>query len=182
MPMAKVRAPVSSETAKENMKQTVTRNIPAIPTQELPAEPAAQRWSGICVGGGWLSLSAKPALAGGKLDEQMMNVTCVAVLLKDDEDWNRLQMAYASRDLDVIKLPFSCSKLDVETLDDTDAESLRGVSRICDALQDGHSVLIHCAAGLHRTGVVAYMLLRMLGKSKNETLRLATLHVGLEER
>ncbi len=31
-----------------------------------------------------------------------------------------------------------------------------------------HQVLIHCAAGIHRTGIVAYTLMRMDGKSEEE--------------
>ena len=35
-------------------------------------------------------------------------------------------------------------------------------------LENEETVLIHCAAGIHRTGVVAYTLLRMDGKDKKE--------------
>ena len=30
--------------------------------------------------------------------------------------------------------------------------------------------MLHCAAGIHRTGTIAYTLLRMSGKSDNESL------------
>ena len=133
----------------------------------LPPQVAAQ-------GGGWLNLSPKPPLAEARLEKHLEGVTCVAVLLKEDEDWGDLQTAYESRDLDVIKLPLSCTNLEVQPMDDRDERSLRDVSRICDALQDGQSVLIHCAAGQHRTGVVAYMVLRMLGMSQEDTLTLVS--------
>jgi len=32
-------------------------------------------------------------------------------------------------------------------------------------LQDKHKVLIHCAAGIHRTGTISYTLMRRTGKS-----------------
>ena len=122
-------------------------------------------------------MSPKPPLADARLDKHLDNAKCVAVLLKEDEDWGALQTAYESRLqrddsplLDVIWLPLSCSNLEVQPMDERDERSLREVSRICDALQKRQSVLIHCSAGQHRTGIVAYMVLRMLGLSREDTL------------
>jgi protein-tyrosine phosphatase len=39
-------------------------------------------------------------------------------------------------------------------------------------LDDGDSILIHCAAGIHRTGMLAYGLLRWRGYGKAEALDL----------
>ena len=39
-----------------------------------------------------------------------------------------------------------------------------------DLLMNGQKLLIHCAAGIHRTGFVTYNLLRLCGHSKEETI------------
>ena len=165
-----MRAAVSRGVRTGGCRRAKAAELAAEPTAEPAAEATAEPASRICVGGGWLTLSPKPPLAEAKLDKHLVNVTCVAVLLKEDEDWGDLQTAYESRGLDVIWLPLSCSKLEVQPMDERDERSLREVSRIRDALQEGQSVLIHCSAGLHRTGIVAYMVLRMLGLSREDTL------------
>jgi protein-tyrosine phosphatase len=49
---------------------------------------------------------------------------------------------------------------------------LNGLPNLWNALERGRSVLIHCAAGIHRTGMVAYGLLRWCGHSADEALTL----------
>ena len=39
-------------------------------------------------------------------------------------------------------------------------------------LQQGHKIYIHCSAGIHRTGMITYGLLRYLGKDTNEAKQL----------
>jgi protein-tyrosine phosphatase len=39
-------------------------------------------------------------------------------------------------------------------------------------LDDGNSLLIHCSAGIHRTGTVAYALLRWRGVERDEAMRI----------
>lgn len=52
-----------------------------------------------------------------------------------------------------------------------DKESLARVQEIVELLQNGESVVVHCAAGLHRTGIVCYMALRLLGHSAEDSLQ-----------
>lgn len=40
---------------------------------------------------------------------------------------------------------------------------LEKVTQICEALEKGAKVLFHCAAGLHRTGMISYTCLLYLG-------------------
>jgi len=43
--------------------------------------------------------------------------------------------------------------------------------RVQELLEDpGHTVHLHCAAGIHRTGMVAYGALRLMGWTENEAL------------
>ena len=41
--------------------------------------------------------------------------------------------------------------------------------------EEDHGVLVHCAAGIHRTGVVAYSLLRLCGGYENKEAAYAAL-------
>jgi protein-tyrosine phosphatase len=41
---------------------------------------------------------------------------------------------------------------------------------LADALHQGEGLMIHCAAGIHRTGMVAYALLRVMGLSVDDAL------------
>lgn len=54
-------------------------------------------------------------------------------------------------------------------------------------LEDGESVLVHCSAGQHRTGMFAYALLRSRGYSRDDALDLIgtmrkETRAGLQER
>merc|ERR1712070_820590 len=53
---------------------------------------------------------------------------------------------------------------------DMDAASLRRVAEVAALLQHGESVVVHCAAGMHRTGVVCYLALRHVGQGEEEAL------------
>ena len=44
------------------------------------------------------------------------------------------------------------------------------LEEIVNSVRRGHTVLLHCAAGVHRTGMCVYGVLRRLGMSRNETL------------
>jgi hypothetical protein len=44
------------------------------------------------------------------------------------------------------------------------------IDEICERVRNGKSVLLHCAAGVHRTGMCVYGVLRRLGLSKEDTL------------
>lgn len=51
-----------------------------------------------------------------------------------------------------------------------DEDTRRGIAHIADKLVLGGCVLIHCSAGLHRTGMVTIALMKVLGYTKNEAL------------
>merc|ERR1712217_488105 len=53
---------------------------------------------------------------------------------------------------------------------DHDAESLSRIAEVADLLKKGESVVVHCAAGMHRTGVVCYLAMRHLNNSPTKCL------------
>lgn len=67
-------------------------------------------------------------------------------------------------------------------------ELLQLFGKIREALSEGAAIYVHCAAGIHRTGMIAYGLLRYLGYSESDAdklllqLRSETAHGVGEER
>ena len=49
---------------------------------------------------------------------------------------------------------------------------LNGVKTLAEKLDQGELIFIHCSAGIHRTGMLTYALLRWVGYSEEETLNL----------
>jgi hypothetical protein len=47
-----------------------------------------------------------------------------------------------------------------------------GLREIEEALQGGFSVFLHCSAGMHRTGMIAFAVLRRLGYTETQSLEL----------
>jgi hypothetical protein len=50
--------------------------------------------------------------------------------------------------------------------------SIRRVSLIVDFLKSGKNVVVHCSAGMHRTGFVCYLVMRLSGLSATESLQI----------
>lgn len=63
-------------------------------------------------------------------------------------------------------LPLSGRRLDQPG----DAESLARVSSLLPIWDEPCRVVVHCAAGLHRTGAICYLLLRHSGLERNEAI------------
>ena len=49
---------------------------------------------------------------------------------------------------------------------------MEAMPKLSDLLDDGKSLLIHCSAGIHRTGMVAYGLLRWRGMDRRQAMKL----------
>ena len=54
--------------------------------------------------------------------------------------------------------------------DPRDPESLARLSELAQPLKDGANIVVHCAAGLHRTGAASYTLLRLAGWTCEEVI------------
>lgn len=85
--------------------------------------------------------------------------THVVTLLRADEPAFD-QVAAACRKLSIqnTHMPISGANVGPQ-----DADNLGKVSHLLDLLRRNNRVMLHCAAGMHRTGLVSYMLLRLAG-------------------
>jgi histidine triad (HIT) family protein len=52
----------------------------------------------------------------------------------------------------------------------SDYQSLARIPEICQLLDQGSNVVVHCAAGLHRTGSVCYLVMRLCGLTTDTAL------------
>merc|ERR1719231_1256035 len=103
-----------------------------------------------------------------------VGVTVVVTLLRDDEPhFKGIQEVCARAGLLWLHLPLSGKKSITKTgvaRNEADTASLRRVSEVAMLLRDGESVVVHCAAGMHRTGAVCYIALRLLGYNPEQAL------------
>ncbi len=119
-----------------------------------------------------------PSLEGGSwrrdlqadLDRLVADGVGLLVCLLEDHELERLGLggyleAAAARGLEVLRLPIA----DGGVPDDPDALRLL-VEDVVAAARAGHRVVVHCAGGLGRAGLVGGCVLRALGASADEAL------------
>eukprot|EP00930_Biecheleria_cincta_P047603 TRINITY_DN33030_c0_g1_i1.p1 TRINITY_DN33030_c0_g1~~TRINITY_DN33030_c0_g1_i1.p1 ORF type:complete len:577 (-),score=102.72 TRINITY_DN33030_c0_g1_i1:179-1909(-) len=125
---------------------------------------------GFPVASGQLLLSGAPGKSN--IGEWAKGLNCVVTLLRTDE----LQARGLNLD---VELP----RLGVEWLHQViSGASLQGPGDreivkaaaivVAERLRSGKTVAVHCSAGLHRTGIVGYLALRLLGHSLASTFEL----------
>ena len=110
---------------------------------------------------GFLSIGHKP---GGKLYFEAMKqagVTIVLTLLQEHEGAEYIGKKAAAIRIEWLWFPFSASK----PLDGEEKVKVYSLfSNLKELLKAGERIYIHCSAGIHRTGMITYGLLRYLGK------------------
>jgi protein-tyrosine phosphatase len=87
------------------------------------------------------------------------------VTLLADSDANQLGAAAARAGLSWIWIPLFNGDPPHPDRDDDLRRRLEGLVRLIEA---GGRVVLHCSAGLHRTGMVAYAILRLYGSTQEE--------------
>ena len=130
-------------------------------------EKADINWVG--VGNGELAIGHKP---GGKISfDGMKNegVTHVLTLLQGNEGALQIGDKVKKSGMDWIWFPFSASH-DNLLADTTKVSDLFRVLK--EKLDVGAKIYVHCSAGIHRTGMIAYGLLRFMEFEKNDAMML----------
>lgn len=139
------------------------------------------RW--VPIGSGQLALSHRP----GQRDlVRLAELGCqrVVTLLSEREGALSVQMAIEAQGLQWTWLPLNNGKYPPPP----DSERLRAaLPSLSSYLDAGEHVLIHCSAGIHRTGMVSYALLRWRGFTAPQTMELlsqlrAHTHAGIQPR
>lgn len=119
--------------------------------------------------GGRLGASGAPG-RGGIAYWQSIGATGVITLLRDNEMRNKnIEEQCREHGLVWLHLPLegrrSFAQPSIE-----DRNSILQIPQVVNWLRSGRSVIVHCAAGMHRTGFVCYLTLRLAGLSCSESL------------
>lgn len=112
--------------------------------------------------------------------QHCVGVTGVVTLLRHDEsggEARRIGEACARLGMQWLHAPLPGPKAmgmigaDKVVVTAEDLESLSKVRQVQEFVQSGgHNLVVHCAAGLHRTGIFLYLVLRELAFSPDEAL------------
>eukprot|EP00928_Gymnodinium_smaydae_P049952 TRINITY_DN33561_c0_g1_i1.p1 TRINITY_DN33561_c0_g1~~TRINITY_DN33561_c0_g1_i1.p1 ORF type:complete len:276 (+),score=27.56 TRINITY_DN33561_c0_g1_i1:33-830(+) len=123
------------------------------------------RW--IRVGQGSLTAGAAPSARKLEALARSMGVNHVVTLLREKETLFRV-VRDTCRELRLgwTHVPLSGAHVAQRN----DVAALARLEDVLRSLEAGDGVFVHCAAGLHRTGIACYIILRLAGWSVDDTL------------
>ncbi|MDQ2974751.1 MAG: tyrosine-protein phosphatase [Acidobacteriota bacterium] len=124
------------------------------------------RW--IPVGAGWLAIWHRPGLKALPL---LQETGCehVLTLLSEREGAHEIGDGVRKAGMEWTWLPLPNARWSEGKKKDLILSAIPDLSEVLDR---GAHLLIHCSAGIHRTGVVTYILLRRRGHDEQEALSL----------
>ncbi len=108
--------------------------------------------------GGSISAFAKPSV-GKLLELEEANINTIVTLLQEKEGLEHIKLHAENKHIDWIWVPLSAGKLN----QGNEVEILEAYKEIIAKLGSGENIFVHCAAGVHRTGLFIYGLLLKLG-------------------
>lgn len=139
----------------------VAQNLAKASSESTPDTDVACR--GFAVGSGRLVLAGAPGKKA--LEAWVKGCHCVVTLLRSNELQDRgLDLAGTLGPLSVEWLHLPISGASLEDPEDKPT-AFTAAQAVVERLQQGKTVAVHCSAGLHRTGLVGYLSLRLLGWS-----------------
>src|SRR5215216_3719305 len=98
-----------------------------------------------------------------------MGCTHIITLLKESEGAERYGNLTRNADMEWVWIPVPNGKYPEGDVHERLMQAMPSLSKLLD---DGNSILIHCSAGIHRTGIVAYGLLRWRGMSSKQAMNI----------
>ena len=112
------------------------------------------------VGSGRLTLAAAPTATRVAAFKERGATRFVTLLMATEPHLDAVRGACSKLDLGWSHVPLSGGRVNGPD----DAASLcKVVAEVAEQLRAGEHVVVHCAAGLHRTGIVGYLVLRCTG-------------------
>lgn len=158
---SKVRAAIKEDpSVGKQLGQLVALISAAVKSQTAKID---MTW--VPVGGGFLSIGHKP---GGKLpfDAMKQNGTSVILtLLHENEGAEQIGQQTSKAQLTWVWFPFSASRPHTGNAVTDVVELYNSLQALLD---NGNRIYIHCSAGIHRTGMITYGLLRYMGNTEAE--------------
>lgn len=136
------------------------------------------RWTNI--GGGKIAARAMPKGFDVILS---WNATIVVSLCEEGTTGIAKAIAQSDGNLRSLILPLEPFSNCRKGISDRDMDCFRQADSVLQLLRDGERVVVHCAAGCHRTGSFIYVVLRRAGLSPDEALEgiKQTRHVTWDE-
>lgn len=120
----------------------------------------------VAIGAGRLALWHRPALK--RLSAlRALGCDCLVTLLAEREGAQQIGAAAQRAGMDWLWLPIA--NADIPEGEERQ-ELEKAVVLLSSLLDQGHSLIIHCSAGIHRTGMIAYALLRFRGHNRDSAL------------
>ena len=120
------------------------------------------------VGNGRLALHHRPRGTDFPTLREM-GCTHIVTLLKESEGAQSYEEMAGQAGLEWFWLPIPNGKYPEGEIHQRLLDAMPKLSQLLD---DGNSILIHCSAGIHRTGTVAYALLRWRGLSSPQAMNI----------
>ncbi len=119
------------------------------------------------VGNGRLALNHRP---GGRDFPLLCELGCthIVTLLKESEFANTVGVHTQNAGLEWVWIPVPNGNY---PQGEVHQRLLAAMPKLSKLLDEGKSLLIHCSAGIHRTGTVAYGLLRWRGMERDEAMQ-----------
>ncbi len=134
-------------------------------SQAVKARELSTGLNWVAVSNGFLAIGHKP---GGKVSFEALKkegATGILTLLQDNEGAASIGSQASKAGLEWIWFPFSASR----PHEGAAIEEVKAMfAALATRLQQGGKLYIHCSAGIHRTGMISYALLRFLGQEKVE--------------
>jgi hypothetical protein len=133
-------------------------------SEQTPSTTIDCNW--VTLGNGRLTLWHR--LGGRSVSKlKAFGCDCVVTLLSSREGAEAIGNSVANAGIEWVWLPLENGQAPRGAASDA---LVLALPAIADRLEVGRSILIHCSAGIHRTGMVAYALLRWYGWDEERAL------------